>query len=168
MTTTTHLDSMEVTVPSVVAAQLDATARSDPAEISAAMGATFRKVNAFLAMNRLTPSGPPRAIYTTWGPTEVGFTVAIPIAAAPPTVEEADGVRIEKLPERTALRFVHHGPYRHLQSTYGRIEAWLRERGGIETPGDWSRYSPMWEEYLNDPGSTPESELVTRIYLTLP
>jgi hypothetical protein len=25
----------------------------------------------------------------------------------------------------------------------------------------------MWEEYLNDPAATPESELITRIYLTL-
>ena len=71
------------------------------------------------------------------------------------------------LPERVALRFVHHGPYRDIRSTYARIESWLRERGGIKTPADWANYSPMWEEYMNDPAQTPESKLETRIFLPL-
>jgi effector-binding domain-containing protein len=82
-------------------------------------------------------------------------------------VAESGGVALDTIPESTALRFVHHGPYRDLPATYERIEAWLRERGGIRTAADWARYSPMWEEYVTDPETTPESALITRIYLTL-
>jgi effector-binding domain-containing protein len=82
-------------------------------------------------------------------------------------VKDSADVAIKPTAESSALRFVHHGPYRDVRNTYDRIEAWLRERGGIKTPADWARYSPMWEEYLNDPATTPESELITRIYLTL-
>jgi len=38
----------------------------------------------------------------------------------------------------------------------------------VLAPSDWARYSPMWDEYMSDPATTPESELLTRIYLTLP
>jgi AraC family transcriptional regulator len=116
---------------------------------------------------RLVQVGPPRAIYTTWGPSDIRFTVAIPIDHAPQGGTGSQGVTIATLPECTALRFVHRGAYRDLRQTYDRIDEWLRERGGITEPSDWARYAPMWEEYLNDPAQTPESELLTRIYLTL-
>ena len=114
----------------------------------------------------LTPSGAPRAIYTAWGADEVGFAVAAPIDREPVTALDA-GVGTAKLPERVALRFVHRGPYREIKATYDQIESWLRERGGIKTPADWAHYCPMWEEYVNDPATTPESELVTNIFFSL-
>jgi effector-binding domain-containing protein len=98
----------------------------------------------------------------------VHFAAAIPVADIPSKALDTPAVALRALPESCALRFVHNGPYREIRGTYERIEAWLRERGGIKTASDWAHYSPMWEEYLNDPTTTPESELVTRIYLTLP
>lgn len=167
MTTTAQLESMEVAVPTTLVAKLDVTSGADPAQISAAMGTAMGKVHAFLAQNRAAPAGPPRAIYTNWGPTEVRFTVAVPIGELPAPLIESEGVTVDAIPESSALRFVHRGPYRDLRATYERIEGWLRERGGIKTAADWERYSPMWEEYVGDPTTTPESELVTRIFLTL-
>jgi effector-binding domain-containing protein len=167
MTTTTHLESMEVEVDPVLAATLTTTSPSDPQAIGAATAASFGTLGAFLARHALSPCGPPRTIYTTYGPRETTFTVAFPLAIAPAGISE-DGVRIERLPGVRALRFVHRGPYDTLRETYGQIDAWLRERGGIKTDADWARYSPMWEEYMNDPATTPPAELVTRIYLTLP
>jgi len=167
MTATMHLESMEVAVPAALVAKLDVTTGADPSRISEATEAAVGKVQEFLVRNRLVAAGPPRAIYTSWGPAEVRFTVAVPISEAPTPLIETEGVTVEAIPESTALRFVHHGPYRELRATYARIEAWLRERGGIRTAADWERYSPMWEEYVSDPATTPESELVTRIFLTL-
>ena len=165
--TITQLDSMEVTVPAALVAQLERST-SDLANVAATISAAFEALYAAVWRNQLKMVGLPRAIYNTWSPTEVRFVVAVPVERAPAGPLDAQDVTIAALPERTALRFVHHGPYRDLSSTYGRIEAWLRERGGIKEPSDWARYAPMWEEYMNDPRTTPESELVTRIYLTLP
>jgi AraC family transcriptional regulator len=39
------------------------------------------------------------------------------------------------------------------------------EKQWMKSEADWARYMPMWEEYLNDPDSTPAAELVTYIYL---
>ena len=164
--TTIQIDSKEVVIPPALVAQLTRST-SDPTTIAATMSAAFETLYAAVSRHGLEVVGPPRAIYTTWSPTEVRFTVAVPIDRAPPGPLDTQDVTIDALPECTALRFEHHGPYSELRSTYGRIEAWLRERGGIKQAADWARYAPMWEEYMNDPRTTPESELVTRIYLPL-
>ena len=52
--------------------------------------------------------------------------------------------------------------------TYGRITEFLKEKGLLKSEADWARYMPMWEEYRNDPTTTPEAELVTYIYLPVP
>jgi AraC family transcriptional regulator len=162
------LENKEVMVPAALVAQTHASSTADSAAISAAVGAAFGKIAAFQAMHGIAAVGPPRVIYTEWSPTGVKFTAAIPIAdVPPPNVRDTPDVGIADIPESQALRFIHHGPYRDVRATYDRIEAWLEARGGIKSPADWAHYSPMWEEYMNDPATTPESDLVTRIYLTL-
>lgn len=169
MTTTQipKLESMEVAVPAAVVAQCRASCVAEPAAIGKAVGAAFQKIDAFVKVNAIATCGAPRVVYTEWGPTGVQFTAAVPVRDVPRGVADTVDVTIASVPECSALRFVHRGPYREIRHTYDQIEAWLRERGGIKTAADWARYSPMWEEYLNDPATTPESELVTRIYLTL-
>ena len=165
MTMTTQLENMEVSVPVTLVAQIEGL-KTKPEHLGAEIGQAFGRLFGAIGQAGSRPIGPPRAIYTSWGLNEVCFTVAAPIDRAPATPLK-DGVTSAQLPGLVALRFVHHGPYRDIKATYDRIEAWLRERGGIRTPADWAKYCPMWEEYMNDPATTPESELVTRIYLTL-
>ena len=161
------LESMEVTVPATLVAECHASSAAESAAISAAVPAALQKIQAFLSANGVPAAGPPRVVYTEWGPGGVKFSASMPVAAVPPNVKDSADVSITRTTESTALRFVHRGPYRTVRETYDLIEAWLRARGSIKTAADWARYSPMWEEYLNDPATTPESELITRIYLTL-
>jgi len=167
-TDVTNLESMEVLVPATLVAEYHGSSAAESSAISAAVGAALRTVQTFLLVNRIPAAGPPRVVYNEWSPAGVKFTAGLPIAAVPRNVSDSADVSIRTTAECTALRFVHRGPYSDVRHTYDRIEAWLRARGGIKTAADWARYSPMWEEYLNDPATTPESDLVTRIYLTLP
>jgi AraC family transcriptional regulator len=165
--TTTQLESMEVQAPATLVAQIEGITAA-PAELGAEIGKAFGRLFASIGQAGVTCIGAPRATYTAWGPDAVQFTVAAPIDRRPVEPMPANGATIAELPARTALRFVHRGPYRDIRATYEQIEAWLRERGGFKTAADWARYSPMWEEYLNDPSTTPESELLTHIFLPLP
>lgn len=167
-TDATVLESKEVAVPPALVLECSRTCAADPAAIAAAVGAAFQTIEEFRNAHAIAAAGMPRLIYTEWGPSGVRFTAAVPIADVPPNVADTADVSIKAIPESSALRFIHRGPYRDIRGTYDRIEAWLRERGGIKTPADWAHYSPMWEEYANDPATTPEAELITRIYLTLP
>lgn len=166
MSATSQLENMEVEVLPTLAVQLAVTCPTDPAAIAAAMQTSFETLGGFMGRNNLQPAGPPRVIYTTWAAT-TSFTLAFPIMAAPPVIESVPDTAIGMLAGGRALRFVHHGPYDAVRETYGQIDAWLRERGAIKTDADWARYSGMWEEYLNEPGTVPDAELITRIYLPL-
>ena len=162
-----NLENMEVLVPAALVAEVHGSSAAESSAIAAAVGSAMRSIQTFLVVNRIPAVGAPRVVYREWSPAGVKFTAAVPIGAVPPNVEKSEDVSITTMAECSALRFVHHGPYRDVRQTYDRIEAWLRARGGIKVAADWARYSPMWEEYLNDPDTTPESDLVTRIYLTL-
>jgi effector-binding domain-containing protein len=164
--TATQLESMEVLVPEALVAQLEGLT-STQQDIGAVIRQGFATLYGAIGQAGIGPAGAPRAIYTAWGPNEIHFTAAVPVDRSPATTPDAGGVRIAHLPARVALRFVHRGPYRDISATYDRIDTWLRERGGISTPADWARYAPMWEEYMNDPATTPESDLETRIFLSL-
>lgn len=165
MSAVSVLENMEVEVPPTLAVQLAATCETT--SIGATMQASFATLGEFMGRNRLQPVGPPRAIYTNWG-ANASFILAFPIASAPPSVAATKDVTMGMLTGGRALRFVHHGPYDTIRNTYGQIDAWLREKGAIKSEADWARYSGMWEEYLNEPGTVPDAELITRIYLPLP
>jgi effector-binding domain-containing protein len=162
------LEFTEVEVPPILAAQMPGQCAAEPAAIAAAMGETFGKLIAFVGQHALVPSGPPRAIYTAYIPDGVQFITALPIAAPPARPAEAGPGFVETLPAKKAMRFTHRGPYANLATTYGQITEFLKAKGLMQTEADWARYMPMWEEYLNDPHTTPEAKLMTYIYLPVP
>jgi len=159
------LEFAEVEVPPVQAAQMPGECGPDPAAISAAMRTAFERLTGFLRQHKLTPAGPPRAIYTAHGPQGVRFIVAMPIVAPPAITRMIGPGFVKPLAARRAMRFTHRGPYADLMKTYGQITEYLKAEGLIETEADWAKYMPMWEEYLNDPRTTPEADLLTYIYL---
>lgn len=167
MSTFDALEFAEVEVAPVPAAQMPGESASDPATIGSAMHATFDKLGAFLQEHTLAPAGPPRAIYTSYGPEGIKFTVAIPIAALPATQIEGGPGLVGTLPGGKAMRFTHRGRHANLMQTYGQITEFLKAKGLMQNEADWARYMPMWEEYQNDPHTTPEPDLLTYIYLPL-
>ena len=162
------LEFTEIQVPAILAAQMPGECGPDPAAIAGAIGAAFEKLMDFERQHKLAPAGPPRTIYTSYGPQGMEFIVAIPIAAPPAKPIKAGLGSVQSIPGTKALRFTHRGPYANLMATYGQITEFLKAKGLMQTEADWARYMPMWEEYLNDPQTTPEAELMTYIYLPVP
>lgn len=167
MTEYDSLEFCELEVAPALVAQVTKSSATDPAAIAEAMGAAFGDLVSYLQANGLTPAGPPRAIYTSYGPEGTAFLVAFPIAE-PAVLPPASGAAsVQTLPGRRAYRFTHRGSYPTLGATYGRITQFMTARGLMENEMDWARYMPMWEEYMNDPTTTAESDLLTYIYLPL-
>ena len=159
------LEFTEVEVAPVLAAQIPGKCGADPASIAPAMGSAFEALMGFVGRHKLVPAGPPRAIYKTYGCEGIDFVVAVPLAGPPAEPVADEPGSIDTLAGTKALRFTHHGSYQGLMATYGLITEFLKAKGLIETEADWAKYMPMWEEYLNDPHTTPEAELMTYIYL---
>jgi DNA gyrase inhibitor GyrI len=159
------LEFTEVEVAPVLAAQISGHSSTEPVSIASAMGSAFEALMALVQRHKLVPSGPPRAIYTSYGGEGIDFIVAIPLAA-PPAQPIAGGLgSVEAIAGTKALRFTHHGSYAGLMATYGQITELLKAKGLMQTEADWARYMPMWEEYLNDPRTTAEADLLTYVYL---
>ena len=164
-----HLEFAEVeAAPVAMAVQIRGKSASDPASIGPAVEKTFAKLGALLEGGSVAPSGPPRTIYTSHGPEGIEYIVAMPIGEAPGEAAEGEEVSFGPLEGCQALRFTHRGPYAGLMGTYGQITAFMQAKGLMESEADWAKYMPMWEEYVNDPRTTPEAELVTQIYLPAP
>ena len=163
-----RLEFTEIEVVPVLALQVPGECGCDPSVIGPAIQAAFEKLEQILKKHALTSAGPPRSIYTTYGPEGMKFIVAMPIIAPPAEPIEGAVRSMGTLRGGQTLRFTHRGPYANLMATYGQITKFMLAKGRMESEADWARYMPMWEEYLNDPETTPEAELLTHIYLPVP
>jgi effector-binding domain-containing protein len=104
-------------------------------------------------------AGPPMAIYHDEEYKEKDATVemAIPIAGR---LEVDEGVEIRTIPPMKVMSAIHKGPYNQVGAAWGRLFKYLEERG--IPPAGMAR-----ELYLNDPGKTPESELLTEVQVPI-
>jgi effector-binding domain-containing protein len=167
MPVATDLEFAEVQVGPALAVRLPGRCAPDPASIGVAMHAAFDALGSFVTRHGLTPSGQPRAIYTAYGADGVSFIVALPVVTGPATAVDEPPIQVDTLAATKAYRFTHHGPYAALAKTYNQITAFMTEKGWMQSEADWVRYMPMWEEYLNDPETTPAAELTTYIFLPI-
>jgi effector-binding domain-containing protein len=89
---------------------------------------------------------------------KIRFAAPIPFRANNDgTPREEQGVKLGQTYAGDVIRVMHQGSYRNLGDTQRKIAAYLAAHG-IERNGD------IWEAYVNDPASVPESELLTEIY----
>jgi effector-binding domain-containing protein len=119
----------------------------------------FKTVNRAMAKLGLKASGAPMTIYTATDDTGFQFQAAVPVAQAP-TVPANSGITVGKSPAGKALKFVHRGSYDAMDSTYELITNYLDEKQ-LE-PKD-----VFVEQYMKDPITAPEDDLVIEVYVPL-
>ena len=108
---------------------------------------------------KLKQAGPVMTINTKWDETGYGFDAAVPIDHMPEALPAADAaVKVKPMYAGKALKVVHKGAYRTMQKDYDQLDAYAAAHG-------YERPAPPWDEYVTDPGKTPEPDLVTNIYM---
>jgi effector-binding domain-containing protein len=168
MTTFDELEPTEVEVAPTVAVQFSGHCGCVPDQIKEAMDQAFDTLMASISQYGLVSVGPPRTIYSSCDAEGMDFVVVIPIAPPASELPKDAPVAISTVPGAKGLRFIHRGPYQNLMVTYNRIGEYLRAKGLMKDETDWIKYMPMWEEYPNDPHTTPEADLLTYIFLPMP
>ena len=119
----------------------------------------FKTVYGAMAKQGIKASGAPMTIYTATDDTGFQFQAAVPVAQAP-TVPAGSEITVGKSPAGKALKFVHRGSYDAMDTTYEAITDNLEERK-LEAK------ELFVEQYMKDPVTTPEDELVIDIYVPL-
>jgi len=137
---------------------VSASSSQDTEAIGAAHAKAYQEVGKFMAKNHLQQAGAPLTINTSWDDAGFVFDACIPVDKAPETpVPEGSPVSIVDTYGGTVLRIEHLGSYDGLADTYAKIDAYVAAYG-IETA------DRSWSEWVTDPGTVPEEELVTQIY----
>jgi effector-binding domain-containing protein len=120
---------------------------------------SFKTVNSAMAKLGLKANGAPMTIYTATDDTGFQFQAAVPVAQAP-TVPANSGVTVGKSPAGKALKFVHRGSYDAMDTTYEAITNYLDEK-------QLEAKDLFVEQYMKDPITTPEDDLVIEVYVPL-
>ncbi len=117
----------------------------------------FKTIATFLRENNLSAAGPMLTIYTAVNDREFEFHAAVPLAE-PPASQPRGTIRSGQSPVGKALKFVHRGSYDSMDMLYETITNYLDGKR-IE------RVGVFFEEYLTDPLSTPEDQLVVNVFV---
>jgi effector-binding domain-containing protein len=146
-------------VPSTTIAYATGNSGSDPTEISAALAAAYGRVAAFVATNGLQIAGPPLAITNYRDDRGWGFDAGIPVSGTPARGAGPDSpVQMGETYGGRVVRAVHLGASTGLQASYDKIEAFL-------VAHKLDRNGRPWDVYVSDPGSVPEDQLTTEIFV---
>lgn len=153
------LEVEEVTVEPVTVAYLATTCATDEASIASAIGAAYGQIGKFMKAHGLGMAGAPITINTSWSDERYEFDAAIPVNREPAQEVPADSpVKVKKTYGGRALKVVHRGAYRTMDETYDRLLAYAAAHG-------YEKAGPPWDEYVTDPGNTPEADLRTHILM---
>lgn len=154
-----NLAAEEVTVEPVSVAYVSTSSTTEAPAIAAAIGAGYGQVATFMSGQGLKQAGAPRTINTKWAEGRYEFEAAIPLDRDPASEPPAGSpVRLKKTYSGAAIKVVHKGSYRDLPGIYDRLYSWLSVHG-------YEQNGPPWDEYVSDPGNTPESELLTHVFV---
>ena len=121
---------------------------------------SFKTVNGAMAKLGLKANGAPMTIYTATDDTGFQFQAAVPVAQAPATMPAGSEIVVGKSPAGKALKFVHRGSYDAMDTTYEAITNYLDEK-------QLEAKDLFVEQYIKDPVTTPEDDLVIEVYVPL-
>jgi effector-binding domain-containing protein len=121
----------------------------------AIISGALKTVEAYVAKAGLKTDGQPMTIFTATDDKGFDYQAAIPLAA-PPKEPPSDGIQSGKSPDGRALKFVHRGSYDTLDDTYEAITNYLDDKR-LESR------NILIEQYVTDPASTDEKNLVVEV-----
>ncbi len=117
----------------------------------------FKTVNGYLRKQGIKPAGPPMTIYTSTDDTSFQFEAAVPVAEPPKDAPTGD-LTVGKTQGGRAFKFVHRGSYDDMDTTYDAITNFLDEKQ-LDAKGSFI------EQYVTDPVTTPQDNLVVEVFV---
>ena len=125
-------------------------------DITAAIATAFEKIMAFISTKGIKQASSPKIV--SLGNFENGyrFLAAIPVTDNS-LVDESGEITGSTTYAGKAIKFVHKGSYRNFNKSYDIIFAYIAQNN-FEINGN------PWEDFVTDPGTVNEKNLITHIY----
>ncbi len=119
---------------------------------------SLKTLSGFLDKQGVKPAGSSLIVYTSTDDAGFTYQAEIPVEQDPKTL--AKGMSIGTSPEGLTLKFVHRGSYDNMDNTYEAITNHLDDKK-LEAKDTFI------EEYVTDPLTTTEDNLVINVYVPL-
>ena len=131
---------------------------TEVADIGKALGAAYAQIGTALQAAGLKQAGPPMSVTRRYDTTAkvYEFDAAVPVDRSDAPLPAASGVKYGATPEGMVLKLTHKGPYATLAKEYEGLAVFEAGYGFAENGN-------AWEQYVSDPGNTPEAELITTV-----
>lgn len=146
-------------------AYVSGTTATDSDAIAKALMVAYGKVGAFMGAAGLKQAGAPLALSRRWDMQAkvYDYDAGIPVdrsdVQVPATINgKPNEAKLAQTYAGAALKVEYRGAYKGMGKTYEMIDA-LKKAYVLQDNG------PSWEQYVSDPGSTPEAQLLTEIYV---
>ena len=147
-----------VDVPSLDILYVPSVDRHQSADIATALAEGYQEIRLFMVDNGLEESASPMAISRSSSERNVQLDAAIPIFMKP--LELNGRLRVGKSPAGQAVRLIHYGSYSQMGRSYEKLAAYMAAH-------DLPEGQVSWEHYVTEPGTTPENDLITHIYILI-
>ena len=138
---------------------VSSTTTTDGRDVANAEASAYAQVKAFIASHHLKVTAAPMAVTRLWDPAHnrYEFDAAVPADWSNLTVPASSPVKLGQPLGGNVVVATYPGPYSGTSQVYAQSKTWLAANGRTAT-------GLTWEQYLNDPATTPDNKLVTRIY----
>jgi effector-binding domain-containing protein len=125
----------------------------------ATISGALKKVEAYTAKAGLKADGLPMTIFLATDDHGFDYEAAIPLAAPPKDPPHGE-IAAGESPDGHALKFVHRGSYESLDDTYEAITNYLDDKK-LESK------NVLIEEYVTDPATADEKNLVVNVFVPI-
>ncbi|KJS11511.1 MAG: transcriptional regulator [Desulfotomaculum sp. BICA1-6] len=131
--------------------------RAAVGDLPQVLGNAFGAIMLYLGEIGEHPLGAPFVAYYNMDMQNLDIEIGFPVPGMLPGKNE---IKPSEIPAGKQVSCIHKGPYNQLEPAYNAVLQWIGENGYTAT-------GTAYEFYLNDPGKTPESELLTKIVFPL-
>ena len=136
---------------------LSVRARAAVGDLPQVLGNAYGAIMLYLGELGIHPSGAPFVAYYNMDMQNLDIEIGFPVPGICPGKNE---IKASEIPAGKQVSCIHKGPYSQIEPAYNALMQWIGENGYTAT-------GTAYEFYLNEPGKTPESDLLTRIVFPL-
>lgn len=133
-----------------------ATTTMQAQDITPVIASSYDKIVGFLTAHNISMTGTPKIVNLTYADNVFEFLALIPVSDNQ-LIDEAGEIKAYSTYVGKALKFIHKGSYKNFKKSYEILNTYMQQNNL-----DYADNS--WEDYVTDPGSVAEDDLITHIY----
>lgn len=151
-----YSDISTVTTSETTVYTYESSSSTKQGKITTAIGVAYEKIIGFITANNINMAGSPKIITLGFSPDNYQFLAVIPVDQNN-VVDDNGEIMASSMYAGKALKIIHQGSYNNLKQSYDILFAYL-------TQNNLEKNGHPWEDFVTDPSTVAQEDLITYIY----